>query len=132
MLGSELRAAILTLQVATIELKAKALLRDLERWYRPDQPRAPKGTPEGGQWVDDLHSGGNSGGRSRIADLTSFGTLADQIRLNDGSLLCVYDFGSQQWLLGGGPTRQIGCYAILHQSAVFPFGSRLNDNAPRR
>ncbi|WP_375597975.1 hypothetical protein [Devosia sp. Naph2] len=30
------------------------LLAQLERRYRPDQPRAPKGTPEGGQWIDDL------------------------------------------------------------------------------
>ena len=32
---------------------AYSLRRELECRYRPDQPRAPQGTPEGGQWVDD-------------------------------------------------------------------------------
>lgn len=25
-----------------------------QRRYRPDQPRTPKGTPEGGQWIEDF------------------------------------------------------------------------------
>jgi len=29
------------------------LVSALERRYRPDQPRAPQGIPEGGQWVTD-------------------------------------------------------------------------------
>lgn len=27
--------------------------RKLQEKYRPDQPRAPRGTPIGGQWIDD-------------------------------------------------------------------------------
>lgn len=47
MLGCEIR-------LATLSLKLDVLVALLERRYRPDQPRAPKGTPEGGQWIDDL------------------------------------------------------------------------------
>ena len=39
---------------ATLSLKLDVLIAGQERRYRPDQPRAPKGTPEGGQWIDDL------------------------------------------------------------------------------
>lgn len=46
-LGSELR-------LATLSLKLDVLVSRIERRYRPDQPRAPKGTPESGQWIDDL------------------------------------------------------------------------------
>lgn len=49
----------------THELKSEAALQRMrltlfglvralaEQKYRPDQPRAPKGTPEGRQWIDD-------------------------------------------------------------------------------
>ncbi len=44
------------------------------RKYRPDQARAPRGTPEGGQWVDEGGGGGVSGGdRSRSDALTDAG-----------------------------------------------------------
>ena len=46
------RALSLVLQLATLELKLDAFVFALERWYRPDQPRAPRGTPIGGQWID--------------------------------------------------------------------------------
>lgn len=44
--------AIAAVRSATLEIKLDLLVRALERRYRPDQPRAPKGTPEGGQWID--------------------------------------------------------------------------------
>ena len=42
-------------ETAAIRLRrvASSLSQELEYRYRPDQPRAPQGTPEGGQWVDD-------------------------------------------------------------------------------
>lgn len=43
----------LAVQLATLELKLDAFVRALERRYRPDQPRAPRGTPIGGQWIPD-------------------------------------------------------------------------------
>ncbi len=42
--------------------------------------------------------------------------------------MCVYNFGSQKWIVSGGSGKHVGCYGILHQSAVFPMGTRLNDN----
>lgn len=51
--SSSLRALIAAIRFATLEIKLNLLVRALERRYRPDQPRAPKGTPEGGQWIDD-------------------------------------------------------------------------------
>ena len=118
-------------QLATIELKVQGIVRVLERRYRPNQPRAPAGAPEGGQWVDDTGGGRNSETRRRIAQLTPFGVLVDQIRLNDSSRLCIYDLGAQQWVIEYGPTLQIGCPGILHQSGIFSRGRRLNDN-PRK
>lgn len=53
-LTSALHALICTVRFATLEMKLSALVGARERRYRPDQPRAPKGTPEGGQWIDDL------------------------------------------------------------------------------
>lgn len=54
------------IELAILELKLDALLRALERFYRPDQPRAPRGTPIGGQWVRDevLVAGGRCDGFS--------------------------------------------------------------------
>ena len=48
-----LHALIAAVRLATLEIKLDTLLCALERRYRPDQPRAPQGTPEGGQWIDD-------------------------------------------------------------------------------
>jgi hypothetical protein len=52
-LRTRLRALIAAVQFATLEIKLGLLAKALEQRYRADQPRAPKGTPEGGQWVHD-------------------------------------------------------------------------------
>lgn len=49
-----LRALICAVRFATLEIKLSAFVVALERRYRPDQPRAPMGTSQGGQWIDDL------------------------------------------------------------------------------
>ncbi len=41
------------IKAATVEMRVGLALRVLERRYRPDQPRMPAGTPEGGQWTVD-------------------------------------------------------------------------------
>jgi hypothetical protein len=51
-----LKALGFEIRLTTLSLKLDVLIAGLERRYRPDQPRAPKGTPEGGQWIDDLIS----------------------------------------------------------------------------
>jgi hypothetical protein len=39
----------------------------VEKRYDPSQPRAPKGSPDGGQWVaDGGPAGGGAGGRGRF------------------------------------------------------------------
>ena len=98
-MGSILRA-IAAVRFATLEIKFDLLLRALERRYRPDQPRAPKGTPEGGQWVADANSARReqSGGeRVRVA---LAGVLKTQrVGLGDAGLVrhCIYEdiFGWQ-------------------------------------
>lgn len=50
---TSLRALIAAVQFATLQIKLNLLVGELERHYRPDQPRAPQGKPEGGQWVSD-------------------------------------------------------------------------------
>lgn len=51
MARDRLHALSLVLQLTTLELKLDAFIYALERRYRPDQPRAPRGTPIGGQWI---------------------------------------------------------------------------------
>ena len=59
--GRETRATLLSefeYRLADLRLSLAArrfslALDDMVRKYRPDQPRAPKGTPEGGRWVED-------------------------------------------------------------------------------
>lgn len=53
MARSRWRELSLAMQLLTLELKLDAFVWALERRYRPDQPRAPRGTPIGGQWIDD-------------------------------------------------------------------------------
>ena len=38
-----------------------ALYEEIERKYRPDQPRLPAGVPEGGQWTSDDGGEGDDG-----------------------------------------------------------------------
>jgi len=52
----ELRRAILDVKMALTIRRAEA---ELKR-YNPDQPRASRGRPDGGQWID-------AGGRSKVA-----------------------------------------------------------------
>ncbi len=44
--------------------EAAAIFSRYEAKYRPDQPRVPKGVPEGGQWTDDGGGGGSAGSQS--------------------------------------------------------------------
>jgi hypothetical protein len=46
-------ALLFLIRLTTLELKLDAFVQTLERRYRADQPRAPRGTPTGGQWIDD-------------------------------------------------------------------------------
>lgn len=50
--AASIESAWLGNSVSTLSLKFDVLLWSLERRYRLDQPRMPKGTPEGGQWAD--------------------------------------------------------------------------------
>lgn len=68
--ASALHTLICAIRFATLEVKLGVLVAALERRYRPDQPRAPRGTSEGGQWIDDLSRllpAGQSPDRIRVA-----------------------------------------------------------------
>lgn len=48
-----------------LTLAQRRFANALDQWvrkYRPDQPRAPKGTPEGGQWI--LAAAAGPGGKA--------------------------------------------------------------------
>lgn len=128
--GQALNALGWEIRRATLSLKLDVLIAGLERRYRPDQPRAPRGTPEGGRWIDQEGATGEAGARldrTKIA-LTEFGLLAAEWRLGDGTRMCVYDLGSQKWIMVQDAMSQIGCHRLLHQSSIFRGGQRLNDN----
>lgn len=48
----EVRSAALDLSAHLAFLRARRLALELR--YREDQPRAPRGIPTGGQWIDDV------------------------------------------------------------------------------
>lgn len=62
---------------AAVDLKAIRLERALRRKFSSDQPRAPAGQPDGGQWIPS-GGGGVSGSESDIAD-------REQTVLDDGT-----------------------------------------------
>ncbi len=53
------QARLAHLRWLVADLKFDLTLRALRRKYSPDQPRVPRGNPEGGQWTD---AGGGGGG----------------------------------------------------------------------
>lgn len=64
------RRWITGLELENRELSARsALYEPFQLWlkYRPDQPRVPAGSPDGGQWTDD--GGGTSGGAAGSTEL---------------------------------------------------------------
>jgi hypothetical protein len=107
-------------------LAAKAL----ERHYRADQPRAPRGTATGGQWIDDGVAGGSR--PHRLVAATMFGKLLKEYRYGQYMILCIYDYGDEAWVLSYQKNGAVGCLDMVHQSTVFSMGSRLNDNWRRR
>jgi hypothetical protein len=66
----EMRETLLWLRRELAEVKFALAMRRIAHKYDPDQPRAPKGDPDGGQWVRDA---GKAGGddRSRSTDLSA-------------------------------------------------------------
>ena len=65
MARSRWRELSLAMQILTLELKLDAFVWALKRGHWEDQPRAPRGTRIGGQWV--FAGGGQSGDRTRTA-----------------------------------------------------------------
>lgn len=49
----ELEVLLADLRLCLAQRRVQRALEEMVRKYRPDQPRAPKGKPEGGQWVVD-------------------------------------------------------------------------------
>lgn len=76
------------IRLATLSLKLDVLVALLERRYRPDQPRAPKGTPEGGQWI----GSGGTPERPRIRTALAAVLRTQRVGLGDRGLVrhCIY------------------------------------------
>ena len=58
----ELAREVADLRLYLAQRRLGRAIDEMVRKYRPDQPRAPGGTPDGGQWVSD--TGGSSNPRS--------------------------------------------------------------------
>ncbi len=90
MASDRLYRLLLVLQLTTLELKLDALVHALERWYRPDQPRAPRGTPIGGQWVP---GGGGQSGNRRTRTALAGRLILQKVGIGDDGRLarqCIY------------------------------------------
>lgn len=83
-----LKALVWEIRLATLSLKLDVLIGGLERRYRPDQPRMPKGTPEGGQWIDAV----GAPGTTRIRTALAANLVAERVGPGDAGLVrhCIY------------------------------------------
>lgn len=52
-LDGALETLVLRIRSESAAIRMSSALKALERHYRPDQPRVPAGSPEGGQWTDE-------------------------------------------------------------------------------
>jgi hypothetical protein len=90
----------------TFRIAARGLA-GLEARYRPDQPRAPRGTPIGGQWISTGIA--NVPSQHVASEMTLFGRLSKQYRY-ENTLICLYDFGGQTWVLSYPKAGALGCH----------------------
>lgn len=82
------RKALLAMNLATLELRLDALVREIERRYRPDQPRVPAGTPEGGRWT----ATGGSGRADHVRTALAARLVGQRTGAGGGKMLrmCTY------------------------------------------
>lgn len=113
---AELEYRLADLRLSLSARRFSLALDDMVQKYRPDQPRMPKGTPEGGQWVFEGNSTSNRIDRADVQRLalTEFGLLATEWRLKDGTRMCVYDLDTQMWIMVKYSKSHIGCRRMLH------------------
>lgn len=83
----DLAMACADLQLYLAQRRFGRAVDDLVRKYRPDQPRAPRGTAEGGRWVT------MSGTRPRIRTALAGVLIAQRVGLGDAGLVrhCIYE-----------------------------------------
>ena len=76
------------IRLATLSLKFDVLIAMLERRYRADQPRAPKGTSDGGRWIDAARAPGTT----RIRTALAANLVAERVGPGDAGLVrhCIY------------------------------------------
>jgi hypothetical protein len=93
----ELEVLFADLRLTLAQRRVQRALEEMVRKYRPDQPRAPKGTPEGGEWVIDPGSArqrrlseSQNGDRIRMA--LAGVLVAQRVGLGDAGLVrhCIY------------------------------------------
>lgn len=51
-----------------------------------------------------------------------------EYRYGQNMILCIYDYGDEEWVLSYQMGGAVGCLDMVHQSTVFSMGNRLNDN----
>lgn len=85
----EWRLAVADLRLYLAQRRFGRALDDLVRKYREDQPRVPKGTPEGGQWV----GGNRTQERSRMRTALAGRLIMQRVGLGDVGLVrhCTYE-----------------------------------------
>ncbi len=123
------RDVIIAFKLATAEMKLQALIRALQHYrlalrYRPDQPRAPRGTPIGGQWIDD---GGPDGRLRKLTAELGVRILAWKDPGMVGRAIYKFEFFSVVVSVG----QRIPPLVLDHTSPVIESGRLLNDNTKK-
>lgn len=124
--GQALNELCYGIGVATLLLKFDLLIGRLEKRYRSDQPRAPKGTPDGGRWVvDSSFQTQPVDGRVQIAQTGGLArvNLLDHEGVDGSHTIAEHVGKSDEYLLarvGGGAWYSPFVDVITYRAGAFP------------
>lgn len=120
----DLAVAVADLRLYLAQRRFGRAIDDLVRKYRPDQPRAPRGTPEGGQWVG-VGNGQDAVERIRVAQVGDLSplNLLDHEGIGGAHTVAEHIGKSDAYLLArvGGGAWQVGPKTIFrYRAGSFP------------
>jgi len=87
-----------------IDIDAWLARSDVERKYDPDQPRVPRGHPDGGQWTDDPYSGSATSDLDRPATSEEIERAAEVLAEVEAMVSRLARDSPGLFHLAGGPT----------------------------
>jgi hypothetical protein len=113
----EFEREVLALRHDFAKLKLEYELRRFQQKYSPDQPRAPKGDPDGGQWVRDAGKDGNEASAISPSPLTDIGAARRRSGVSEAE--CAFQYKQDTFICNS--VRTLLCW----QQAAARYGACL-------